>query len=349
MALSVGIVGCGVIGRAHLEHFTSYNRVKLVAVADLINERAAAAAAEFSPEKTFAEGRDLIHDSSVEAVVLAAPAEQRYDLAREALRAGKHVLIEKPVARSTAEVDEYLALASPDQIVAVASSRFRFTFTYNALRDALHEGTVAPVRQIIHEGLKPIPEPPTDPPPSWRLSHTQNGGGIMSNWGCYDLDYLMSLLPEDDRATEVGASIRPVSQAIERWVAPGSDAETYVSVMLRFASGTTVHVNRGEFLPLESGRNETIVLGDSASIRAHMVSTDGSVSVTRYTADGAATEEVSNTTEGYDNFHAGMIRDFVDAALDGRKPATGLERARVIQRITDAIYQSARENRSITL
>jgi predicted dehydrogenase len=159
----------------------------------------------------------------------------------------------------------------------------------------------------------------------------------------------MALLPEGDAPTEVSASIRPVSDEIERWVAPGSDAETYVSVMLRFASGTTIHMNRGEFLPLENGRNETIILGDSASIRAHMVSTDGPVNLTRYEPNGAATQEISNAADGHANFHAGMIRDFVDSVLDKRTPATDLARARVIQRITDAIYQSARENRSIRL
>lgn len=337
------------IGRAHLEHFTGYQRVRLTAIADLIDERVRRAAGDFSPATTYTEGRDLIHDKEVEAVVLAAPAEQRYDLAREALKAGKHLLIEKPVARNTAEVDEYLALAGPGQIVAVASSRFRFTFTYNALRDALLKAGLSPIRQIIHEGLKPIPEPPSDPPPSWRLSHVQNGGGIMSNWGCYDLDYLISLLPQGDNPTEVSASIRGIPGEVARWVAPGSDAETYVSVMVRFASGTTIHLNRGEFLPLDEPRSETIILGETASIRSQMVSTDGPVTITNYATDGAVSREVSNTTKGYGTFHAGMIRDFVDAVLDNRPPATDLARARTIQRITDAIYQSARENRSITL
>lgn len=349
MKLSVGVVGCGVIGRAHLEHFSKCSRVRLLAVADLIEERAQSAAEQFAPDKIYREGRNLIEDREVEAIVLAAPAEQRYDLARAAIAAGKHVLIEKPVARNTAEVDEYIELAKPGQIVAVASSRFRFTRNYFALRKAIADSGVAPVRQIIHEGLRPIPEPPSTPPPSWRLSHVQNGGGVMSNWGCYDLDYLMSLLPAQDRPIEVSASIRGIPREIERWVAPGSDAETLVSVMVRFSSGTTIHLNRGEFLPIDAERNATVILGETASAYTHMVSTDEPVHITRYEPNGSATEETATTDEGYDNFHEGMIRDFIDAVLDDRTPATDLSRARIIQQLTDAIYQSARENRSIAL
>ncbi|MFW5776282.1 MAG: Gfo/Idh/MocA family protein, partial [Spirochaetota bacterium] len=184
MALRVGIIGCGVIGHAHLEHFTKDERVRLEAVADLIEERVAGAASEFAPARTYRHGAELIDDTSVEAVVLATPADSRYDLAPQALRAGKHLLIEKPVARNLDEVDEYIKLAQPDRVVAVASARFRFTATYAALRDALGTPGFGPIRQIIHEGLRPIPEPPTDPPPPWRVSHVKNGGGIMSNWGC---------------------------------------------------------------------------------------------------------------------------------------------------------------------
>jgi len=171
----------------------------------------------------------------------------------------------------------------------------------------------------------------------------------MSNWGCYDLDYLLDVLPDNDTPTEVCASIRGIPQEISRWVAEGSDAETYVSVMIRFASGATVHLNRGEFLPVSENRNETLIMGESSSIAVPMVSVDEPVTVTTYDTTGARTFEVSKSTNGFDNFHKGMVRDFVDSIIENREPATNLRRAHIIQRITDAIYASAKEHRSIAL
>lgn len=349
MAVRIGIIGCGVIGLAHLKELAEYDSAVLEAIADPIADRRATVTEDFAPRKSYERGEALIEDADVDAVILAVPAEPRFELAKHAINAGKHVLIEKPVARNAAEVDAYIELAKPGQVIGVCSSRFRFTFTAAALQDALATPGVQPVQQIIHSGLKPIPEPPSDPPPAWRLSHKLNGGGIMSNWGCYDLDYLLAALPAGDTPTEVSASIRGIPQQIDPWVAPGSDAETYVSVMIRFTSGATVHLNRGEFLPLGEAKNETIIMGRSASVTAPMVATDAPATVTRYTANGKESSEVANTVDGFGSFHTGMVRDFIDAIREGRDPATNLGRARIIQSITDAIYQSAKEQRSISL
>ncbi|MFW5776606.1 MAG: hypothetical protein ACOCZB_04885, partial [Spirochaetota bacterium] len=71
--------------------------------------------------------------------------------------------------------------------------------------------------------------------------------------------------------------------------------------------------------------------------------------LTRYDPKGSATESIGPAGKRYGSFHQGMIQDFVTAILEQREPATGLARARVIQSITDAIYRSAKEQRSISL
>lgn len=349
MTLSLGVVGCGVIGRKHLDHLAGYDPVRLRAVADLSVELRSEAAAAYSPETSYASGEALIDDPEVEAVVLALPAEPRYELTVRALRAGKHVFLEKPVARSVGEVDSYLELARPDQIVGCASARFRFLPSYAALRRAIDESGLRPIRQIIHEGTKPNPALPATPPPAWRLSVRQNGGGIMSNWGCYDLDWLLSLLEADDQPTEVTASWRGVPLAIQAWVADGSDAETHVTAMIRFASGTTIVLNRGEYLPVPEPRNATTVLSDDASVSCSIIAADEPFTLTRYDEAGTRTSAFWSEPDDFELLHRGAGRDFVDACIEGRQPATGLQRARLIQSITDAIYRSAREQRSIRL
>jgi len=349
MALSLGVVGCGVIGPKHLDHLAGYAPVRLRALADLRGDRLRDAAAKYSPDLTYSSGAALIDDPEVEAVILALPAEPRHELALAALRAGKHVLLEKPVARSVEEVDAYLELVRPGQVVACASARFRFLPSYAALRDALDSPGLRPIRQIVHEGTRPNPARPATPPPDWRLSFRLNGGGIMSNWGCYDLDWLLSLLQPDDQPTEVAASWRGVPAAIESWVAAGSDAETLVTAMIRFASGVTIVLNRGEYLPVREARNATTILGDEASVSCSIIAGSEPFTVTRYDEAGTGTSAFWSEPDDFELLHRGAGRDFVDACIAGREPATDLRRARVIQSITDAIYRSAREQRSIRL
>ena len=348
-AVGIGVVGCGVIGPAHLRQLVGYAPARLRAVADLLDDRLAAAATAFAPERTYRSGAELIDDPEVDAVILALPAEPRYELALRALRAGKHLLLEKPVARSVEEVDAYRALARPGQLVAAASSRFRFTRSYPALRRALDAPGLRPIRQIVHEGTRPSPERPASPPPAWRLSNRQNGGGIMSNWGCYDLDYLLSLLEPGDAPVEVSAAWRGIPDAITRWVAEGSDAETLVTALIRFSSGVTVVLNRGEYLPTAAPRNATTILGDAASVSCAISAGSEPFTVTRYDEAGVATEPFWSEPDDFEVIHRGVTRDFVDAIVTGRDPATGLGRARVVQLITDTIYRSARERRSVAL
>lgn len=347
--IACGVIGCGVIGRRHLAQIADSGRARLVAVADLSEELRDRATNEFGADRAYEDGEELIADLGVEAVVLALPAEPRYELARSALRAGKHVLLEKPAARSVAEVDEYLSLAHPGQVVAVASSRFRFLSSHAELQRALDAGGIRPIRQIVHEGLRVNPPRPEVVPPSWRLSTVQNGGGIMSNWGCYDLDYLLSLFAPDDRVVEASATWRGIPDAIRPWVAAGSDAETAVTALLRLASGATIVLNRGEYLPLPAARNATTILGDEAAVSCSIIAGEEPFAVTRYDEGGVTTSIIREEPDDPAEIHRGVLRDFVDAAVEGREPATDLARARHIQEITDTIYRSAREQRSIAL
>jgi len=123
--VKLGVVGCGVIGPTHMAAAVSSPLLELVAVADLIDERAQAAASKYGAAKVYREGADLIADLDIEAVVLAFPAKGRTELGLLALANGKHLLTEKPVAMNAHEVKQLIA-AQGDLKAACCSSRYRF-------------------------------------------------------------------------------------------------------------------------------------------------------------------------------------------------------------------------------
>ena len=159
-------------------------------VAD-VNEGAARAAAEkFQVKQVYRDAEQLLASPDVQAVILALPTGLRTPLALSALKHRKHVLLEKPAAASVAELKQMRAAAG-DRVVAVASSRFRTYPVAQVARDAVRAGDLGAIRVIRCRAVLPAGEAPTTPPPVWRLSKRLNGGGILVNWGVYDLDFLL--------------------------------------------------------------------------------------------------------------------------------------------------------------
>src|SRR5512143_2664761 len=102
--IRLGLIGCGVIGRHHARTASQSPSVRLVAVADLIEERAEAVAEQYAVPIRYREGLDLLDDPQVEAVILALPTCGRLVLAMKAFSRGIHVITEKPVAMNAADV-----------------------------------------------------------------------------------------------------------------------------------------------------------------------------------------------------------------------------------------------------
>ena len=122
----LGIIGCGVISGHHLELATESPLVELVAVADLIEERATAAAEKYGVPSHYLNDEDLLNDDRIEAVVLAMPVFDRTPVAYKALERGKHVLIEKPIAANVADVEKMIAMRG-DRVVLCGSCRMGFS------------------------------------------------------------------------------------------------------------------------------------------------------------------------------------------------------------------------------
>ena len=128
----LGIVGCGVIGTHHLQTATATPETEVIAIADVREDVAQAAAARFGVSRVYTDAEALFADPAVEGVVLALPAFARTDLALRAFAHGKHVLTEKPVARNAGEVQQMVA-ARGDLIAGCCSARYRFLASSEAV------------------------------------------------------------------------------------------------------------------------------------------------------------------------------------------------------------------------
>lgn len=310
-------------------------------MADLDESAATAAARDFEIEAVYLDVNSLLRDSRVDAVVLAMPTGVRTPVALKALEHGKHTLMEKPVAMNAAEVQQ-LVETKGDLVIACGSARFRLLESARAVADLLAAGIIGDLRVIRSRGVVPARKPPTTPPPPWRLSRALNGGGILMNWGCYDLDYLLGLTDWSLAPTTVLARSWPVPPHLSDHVAPGSDAETSVTALITCRDGTVIAFDRAEYTAATPEDVKEFV-GSLGSLRLPMnPGTGKSITLRRSTAtDGVIEEIVWTGDETHDTYHRRLLEDFAAAVRGDHPPATSIEQARTVARVTDAIYASA--------
>ncbi|MCE9589635.1 MAG: Gfo/Idh/MocA family oxidoreductase [Planctomycetes bacterium] len=345
----LGVVGCGVIAQMHLRAAVGWPTIDVVAVADLREDVLKSTAATHKVPRTYSNADALFADREVDAVLLAMPTGVRTALAVKALAAGKHVLLEKPVAMNAGEVRDLINRRG-DRVVACCSSRHRFLASAKAATDFVATGKLGAIRVVRVRAVSEMGKPPGSPPPPWRLSRLLNGGGIMANWGCYDLDYVLGVAGWRLKLRLVLGQTWQVAPAFASRAAAGSDAETHVAALVRCAEGATLTIERGEFLPTQ-GENAWQIIGDAGGLRLNMLPVEGATITydEGVEAEGVVSRVIWQGSERWDIIHEGPVRDFAAATLERRPPMTGLEQALAIQQITDAIYASSESGAAVPI
>jgi len=338
--VKLGVIGCGVIGKRHAQLAAESSNIDLAAVADLRDGAAQTVADDLGVGKVYNDGADLIDDPEIEAVVLAMPACVRTELALRAFAKDKHVRTEKPVAMNADEVKQMIA-ARGELVAACCSSRFRFPKAADVATDFIATGALGDLRVVHCRALVETGGPPEKPRPEWRLKKHLNAGGIMSNWGCYDLDYLLGITGWKLEPKTVFAQIWQIPPQLESHVPPDSDAETHTVALVRCEGGTVISLERGEYMaaPTEGAWH---IVGSKGSVKLSM--TPGKAKTMVYheaTPDqGLVAKTIHEGDDTRSDGHKPVV-DFADAIRENRQPKTGLEQALIVQRITDGIYASA--------
>ncbi len=257
------------------------------------------------------------------------------------------MLLEKPVAMNEGEVRRMIA-ARGKLVAACCSSRFRFLQGARVAADFIASGALGGLRVVRCRHIAAAGPKPETPRPDWRLTRALNGGGYLVNWGCYDLDYLLGITGWSLKPRQVLAQTWPVPPQFQSHVAPGSDAEAYYVALIRCEGGAVISIERGEYMPLHS-EDAWQIIGTKGSLTLKM--TWGSPKAIVHddtTAErGVAQQTLWQGEEDGSRTRTGPVADFAAAIREGRPPMTTLERALVLQQITDAVYASAAAGSSV--
>jgi predicted dehydrogenase len=146
-------VGCGYWGPNLLRNFSALPDCRVKYVVDPSPERRAFVETNFPRTKAIEAYAAVLSDPEVTGVVISTPADTHYRLAREALLAGKHVFVEKPLATTVAEVDELGRLAAARKLVVMAGHTFIYNAAVRYVKKLLDAGELGDVRYIYSQRL----------------------------------------------------------------------------------------------------------------------------------------------------------------------------------------------------
>ena len=141
----VGLLAYGAIGDEHNKAVLATPGMTLTAVCDTNAERLEAALLISPDAKTFADANDMLASGEIDLVVVSTPPNSHYDWAKKALSQGIHVVLEKPMALTTEQCDELMALAKASELLLVVYQNRRYDLDLLTMKQLIEAGEIGEV------------------------------------------------------------------------------------------------------------------------------------------------------------------------------------------------------------
>ncbi|HXD08966.1 MAG TPA: Gfo/Idh/MocA family oxidoreductase, partial [Anaerolineales bacterium] len=238
---NLGIIGAGMYGKVLMRYFQQDERANILWVNSASEETTKSAAEEFGVEKWSTDYRDVLADSNVDAVIIATPPFLHADQLEAALAAGKHVLLEKPIAESRESLSRIVKAVeqAPSQIVLEASCRHtRLTRKFQFIKSIIESGKLGEVYHIHHNSLGRTTFIEYNPNGAWAMNKKLAGGGPFADRGVYDLSFHLGLLNDTPQLKSIQSFKRNDLRDMSKFV-KFSDIEQHGAAWMEFDTGLT--------------------------------------------------------------------------------------------------------------
>src|SRR6267154_202796 len=146
--INVGVIGCGYWGPNLVRNFKALGSCRLKAICDVNESRLRHLRTLYSDVDAVTDAATLINDPEIHALAIATPVAYHYKLAKASLLAGKHTLVEKPLAASSAECEELIEIADEKGVVLMSGHTFLYSSSVRKICDIINAGDIGDIRYI---------------------------------------------------------------------------------------------------------------------------------------------------------------------------------------------------------
>ena len=337
--IKIAVIGCGSIAKyRHLPEYAVNETVEIVAVCDVVEERAEKMA-ELYGGQVYTNYEEIIARNDIDAVSVCLPNYLHARVSIAALKSGKHVLCEKPMATSKQEAEDMIQSAKEANKKLMIAHNQRFVASHQAAKEILDSGKLGKIYSFRTAFGHPGPEGwSVDGKESWFFNKEQAFIGALGDLGVHKSDLLRYLFGE----------FAAVSAFVETNAKDSSDVDDNAVVILRTESGI-IGTLAASWAYVTGGDNSTVIYGEKGILR---LEDDPKYSLIENYQDGRIIKhqlDKIQTNEEGGQTSSQVIDHFIHAIIEDIDPLiTGEEGKKSLDIILGAL-ESERTKKTISL
>jgi predicted dehydrogenase len=332
--LGIGLVGSGFIGQLHAEAFGHVREASLRGVASATEANARRFAEKHAIPRHHTDYRALIEQDDVDVVCIGVPNDLHREIAVAAASAGKHVICEKPLARTLAEADEMIDACRRAGVLLMYAEELCFAPKYVRAKELADEGALGTVH-LVRQG-----EQHFGPHAGWFWDPDRAGGGVLMDMGCHGIEFarwIYDKAPAQSATAELGTFVH----------AQRTRGEDHAVAVVRFAGDRLGVVETSWAKP--GGMDDRAELIGSQGITYVDILRGSSLLTYSEHGYGYAVEKAPQTSgwtftmfeELWNYGFPQEMQHFVDCVLSGSQPAETGADGRAVLEIIYALYLAA--------
>ncbi|WP_274364255.1 Gfo/Idh/MocA family protein [Paenibacillus thermotolerans] len=347
--VKVGVIGVGSISEMHLQSYVKNNDAELVAVCDLNEERAKQKAERFGASKVYTDYRELLADPEIQAVSICTWNHTHAEISIAALKAGKHVLSEKPLCTTVEDaLKVQQAVEETGNILQVGFVR-RYDSNARLLKEFIDKGEFGEIYYAKASYLRRLGNPG-----GWFSDITRSGGGPLIDLGVHVIDicwYLMgrpkvvSVSGNTYRKLGNRANVRNLSfyQAAD-YDPSQNTVEDMANALIRFENGASLAVDASFTLHAKKDEGSVKLFGDKGGFEL-----DPEIVMVLEKNDTIlnVTPQTDHKSFEFNSAFQNEINHFIECVKTGNKPISPVEDGVEIMKILCGVYESARTGKEV--
>jgi len=338
MTIKFGVVGCGRISPRHFQSIAELENAKLAGVADIIPSRAERPGKEYSVD-AYTDLRYLLDRKDIDIINICTPSGLHPAMAIEALKAGKHVIVEKPMALNLQDADEMIQTAQSMKRKLCVVLQNRYNPPMLEIKKVVDEGKIG--RILLGNATVRWYRPQNYYEDGWHGTIKMDGGALM-NQSIHHIDALQWLMGMPESVVGYKATLAHKMEAEDTGVA-----------IMRFSNGSLAIVEGSTVTYPENLEGSVAIFGERGSVKV------GGTALNRkgiWKIENEMEKEnllirqdITDPPSVYGSSHKAVISDMISAILEDRDPRTnGYEGKKSVQ-IVLAIYESAEKRKEVFL
>ncbi len=335
------IVGCGSIAPHHAESVLNCQNTELVAVCDIIEEKALSFAKKFGVKAYYTDYKEMIDQADIDIVCVCTPSGAHGEVAVYAAEAKKHLLVEKPIEINKEAMDQIIEAVNKNKVKMNSVFQLRTEPSYMAAKKAISEGAIGEI--ILADAyLKTYRSQAYYDSAGWRGTWAMDGGGALMNQGIHGVDLLQWFAGD---VASIFARAATKARKIE--------VEDTAAAVLKFKNGAigiiegTTSVYPGQPKLFEIHGQAGSILVDDNSCELWL---EGQETATQLVTDQDKADDTGNDPTRFSrSSHQVLIEDLMEAISLDRPTMIPPEEGRKAVDLILAIYESSAQGQEIDL